>query len=99
MNFDRRKDYFKKGNTLSFNEAREIAKAEEPAAKQLQLMNTAVEVHPVSSKKRNPNQRDQSDGPIRCSRWYEANPGIVVGVYMHVSSAQQKMQRITTVRR
>ena len=56
-----RKDCFKKGNTLSFNEAREMAKAEESADKQLQLMNTAVEVHPVTSENKNPNQRDQSD--------------------------------------
>ena len=44
-----RKDCFKKINTLSFNKAREMAKAEEPADKQLQLMYTAVEVHPVTS--------------------------------------------------
>ena len=62
MNSDRvRKDCFKKGNTLTFNEAREMAKAEESADKQLQLMNTTSEVHPVTSEKRNPNQRDQSN--------------------------------------
>lgn len=62
MNSDRvRKDCFKKGNTLSFNEAREMAKAEKSADKQFQLMNTAVEVHPVTSENGNPNQRDQSD--------------------------------------
>lgn len=54
-----RKDFFKIGNTLSFNEARETAKAEESADKQLQLMNTPVEVHPVTSENRNPNPRDQ----------------------------------------
>ena len=62
MNSDRvRKDCFKKGNILSFSEAREMAKAEESADKQLQLMITAVEVHPVTSENKNPNQRDQSD--------------------------------------
>ena len=62
MNSNRvRKDCFKKGNTLSFNEAREMAKAEESADKQLQLMNTAVEVHPVTSENRSPNQRDHSN--------------------------------------
>ena len=56
-----RKDFFKKGITLSFSEAREMAKAEESADKQLQLMNTTIEVHPVTSENRNPNWRDQSD--------------------------------------
>jgi len=50
MNFDCvRKDRFKKGGILSINEAREMAKAEKSADKQLQLMNTAVEVHLVTS--------------------------------------------------
>ena len=58
MNSDH--DCFKKENTLSFNEAREMEKADESADKQLQLMNTAVEVHLVTSENRNPNQRDHS---------------------------------------
>ena len=56
MNSDH--DCFKKENTLSFNEAREMEKGEESADKQLQVMNTAVEVHLVTSENRNPNQRE-----------------------------------------
>ena len=58
-----RKECFKKGNALSFNEAREMAKAEESADKQLQLMNTSSEVDPVTSEDRNPYQRDQLNAP------------------------------------
>jgi len=74
MNSDRvRKGCFKKGNTLSFNEAREMAKAEKAADKQLQLMNTAVDVHPVTSEYRNPNQRDQSDAASGTKRTQNGN--------------------------
>ena len=53
MSSDRvRKEFFEKGNALSFSEAREMAKAEESADKQLQLMNTSSEVHPVTSEER-----------------------------------------------
>ena len=41
-----------------------MAKAEESADKQLQLMNTTSEVHPVTSEKKNPNQRDQSNAAV-----------------------------------
>ena len=102
MNSNRvRKDCFKKGNTLSFNEAREMAKAEESADKQLQLMNTAVEVHPVTSENRSPNQRDQvrSKPKMAIDGAKHQPAGIVAGVLMHVNSAQQRMQRVTTVRR
>lgn len=64
MNSDRvRKECFKKGNALSLNEAREMAKAEESADKQLQLMNTSSDVHPVTSEDRNLYQRDQLNAP------------------------------------
>lgn len=60
MNSDRvRKDCFKEGNALTFNKAREMAKTEESADKQLRLMNTQSEVHPISSMKRNQHLRDQ----------------------------------------
>lgn len=44
-----RNEFFEKGNALSFSEAKEMAKAEESADKQLQLMNTSSGVHPVTS--------------------------------------------------
>ena len=60
MNSDRvRKDCFKEGNALTFNKAREMAKTEESADKQLRVMNTQSEVHPISSMKRNQHLRDQ----------------------------------------
>ena len=49
-NSDRvRKDCFKVGNALTFNAARKMAKSEESAEKQLQLMNT--EVHSINAPK------------------------------------------------
>ena len=41
-----RKDSFKVGNTLTFKKVRDMAKSEESADKQLQLMNT--EVHSIN---------------------------------------------------
>ena len=81
-----------------------MAKAEESADKQLQLLKTAVEVHPVTSENRNPNQRDQSvvvqsEPKIVIDGAKHQTAGIVVGVLMHVNSAQQRMQLVTTVRR
>ena len=50
MNSDRvRKDFFRVGNALTFNAAREMAKSEESAEKQFQLMNT--EVHSIDAPK------------------------------------------------
>ncbi|PFX29628.1 Fibrinogen C domain-containing protein 1-A [Stylophora pistillata] len=50
MKSDRiRKDCFKVGNALTFNAAREMAKSEESAEKQLQLINT--EVHSINAPK------------------------------------------------
>lgn len=61
MNSDHvRKECFKEGNALTFSKAREMAKADESADKQLQLMNPVVSaVHPVSSTRRNQFQTDQ----------------------------------------
>jgi len=61
MNSDHvRKECFKEGNALTFSKAREMAKADESADKQLQLMNPVVSaVHPVSSTRRNRFQSDQ----------------------------------------
>ena len=56
-------------------------------------MNTAVEVHLVTSENRNP----KSERPFDGAKHQPA--GIVVGVLMHVNIAQQRMQRTTTVRR
>ena len=62
MNSDRvRKDCFKVGNALTFKEAREMAKSEESADKQLQLMNT--EVHPISTSRGYQGQRNQRQTP------------------------------------
>ena len=52
-----RKECVKEGNTLTFNKARQMAKSEESADKQIQLMNT--EVHPINSNKRFLNQTYQ----------------------------------------
>ena len=52
-----RKKCFKEGNTLAFNIARQMAKTEESADKQIQLMNT--EVHLINSNKRFLHQRYQ----------------------------------------
>ena len=65
MNSDRvRKDCFKVGNAFMFNAAREMAKSEESAEKQLQLMNT--EVHSINAPKgyqglKNERQHPNSD--------------------------------------
>ena len=61
MNSDRvRKDCFKEGNTLTFNKAREMAKTDESAERQQQLMN-ASEVNNITSirDKRYQNQKYQ----------------------------------------
>jgi len=58
MNSDRvRKDYFKGGNALTFRQARDMAKSEESADKQLQLMNT--EVHSINAPKGYQGQKNQ----------------------------------------
>ncbi|CAB4020756.1 Retrovirus-related Pol poly from transposon, partial [Paramuricea clavata] len=61
INSDRvRKDCFKEGNTLTFSKAREMAKTDESAERQLQLMN-ASEVNNIASirDKRYQNRRNQ----------------------------------------
>ena len=57
MNSDRvRKDSFKAGNALTFNVAREMAKSEELAEKQLQLMNSSIKGHQgPQNQRQNPN--------------------------------------------
>ena len=62
MNSDRvRKDCFKVGNALTFNAAREMAKSEESAEKQLQLMNT--EVHSINAPKGYQGLKNQRQHP------------------------------------
>ena len=62
MNSDRvRKDCFKVGNALTFKEAREMAKSEESADKQLQLMNT--EVHSINTSRGYQGHRNQRQTP------------------------------------
>ena len=50
-----------------------MAKAEESVDKQLQLMTTTVQVYPVTSENRNPNQRDQSDAAGGTKRTQNGN--------------------------
>ena len=58
MNSDHvQKDCFKVGNALTFKEGRDMAKSEESADKQLQLMNT--EVHSINTRKGYQGQRNQ----------------------------------------
>ncbi|CAH3022030.1 unnamed protein product [Porites evermanni] len=72
MNSDRvRKDCFKVGNAFMFNAAREMAKSEESAEKQLQLMNT--EVHSINAPKgyqglKNERQHPNSDSGLSPQR-------------------------------
>ena len=62
MNSDRvRKDCFKVGNALTFSKAREMAKSEESADKQLQLMNN--EVHSINTSRGYQGQRNQRQTP------------------------------------
>ena len=62
MNSDRvRKDCFKVGNALTFNAARKMAKSEELAEKQLQLMNT--EVHSINATKGYQGLKSQRQNP------------------------------------
>ena len=70
MNSDHvRKECFKEGNALTFSKAREMAKADESADKQLQLMNPVVSaVHPISSTRRNQFQSDQLNPKASGSR-------------------------------
>ena len=73
MNSDRvRKDCFKVGNALTFRQARDMARSEESADKQLQLMNT--DVHYINTPKGYQGQRNQrqtrnmSSGKSQASR-------------------------------
>ena len=67
MNSDHvRKECFKERNALTFSKAREMAKADESADKQLKVMNPVVSaVHHVSSTRRNQFQSDQLN-PVAC---------------------------------
>ena len=93
MNSDRvRKDCFKVGNAHTFKEARDIAKAEESADKQLQLMKT--EVNSINILKGYQGQRNQPPIP-------NTGPGKLVGTVAGVpileSSAQRRMLHVTIV--
>ena len=57
-----RKDCFKVGNALTFKKAHELAKSEESADKQQQLMNTEV-VHSIHTSRGHQSQRNQRRTP------------------------------------
>ena len=61
-----RKDCFKVGNALTFKEAHEMAKSEESADKQPQLMNTEV-VHSINTSRGYQSQRNQQRTPTNGS--------------------------------
>ncbi|KAL9950226.1 hypothetical protein ACROYT_G042698 [Oculina patagonica] len=109
MNSDHvKKECFKEGNALTFSKAREMAKADESAEKQLQLMNPVVsEVHPVNSTMKTQFQSDQLNPVAGGSR---QNPkGNKSGktqlcrncgwALTLVNSAQQEMRHVITAKR
>ena len=83
-----------------------MAKGEEPADKQRQLMYKGVEVHlsllrtETQTRETNRMQQAVRSEPKMAVDGAKPQPaGIVVEVLIHGNSAQQRRQRVTTVRR
>ena len=96
MNSDRvRKNCFKVGHTFTFKKVRDMAKSEESADKQLQLMN---EVHFINVPKGYQRQGNQRPTPNTGSSRPQACRNCGWGLILE-SSAQRKILHLTTARK